>query len=413
MMKRHNTYSYLLILISISISLQFDYLFFNVYFFVPFVVVIPSFILISFYSLRSISFFLWFLMIVVYYLFTIVISNSFSSFESLRRAFIYVFYIIVAVYVLRIILTKISLEDKRKAFILTVILSTLALLIECILRFTEPTLDLRNAGTERFILSTVSKSPSLLEVFSNNYFYAYKYSSIMFFDSNFTGLFALVMVVNILFYRSVFGKSNFINLFLCANIIFVFLSFSRSAMLVLIVILVINTFFLVYKNNKYLFSVSIIFTLPLFMLFLLYAVDGALNDGSFDTKVRIFYSLATISDHDVKNILFGFGVEEGGAVYSYKEGAYAHALIPLLLGQFGLIGLIIYFYVLISMAKQGGFYGWLLFTALFISGLSLADPWQILNFYSFLMIGSIAQDLKLKKYKRFSRANFTYSKSNE
>src|SRR5690606_3785470 len=111
-----------------------------------------------------------------------------------------------------------------------------------------------------------------------------------------------------------------------------------------------------------------------------------IQDSSFNTKINIFYSLNTIAEHGLINILFGYGVEAGGFIYSYKEGAYAHALIPLLIGQFGLIGLIAYFSFLIYLSFKVGFYGWLLSFAIFVSGLSLSDPWQVLNYFSFLVM---------------------------
>lgn len=86
----------------------------------------------------------------------------------------------------------------------------------------------------------------------------------------------------------------------------------------------------------------------------------------------------------------------------FKRGfAYAHALIPLLLGQFGLIGLFLYLSVLAYLSYKAGFFGWLLFLVIMLSGLSLADPWQILNYFVFLIIGHARRlDTRGIKYER-------------
>ena len=93
--------------------------------------------------------------------------------------------------------------------------------------------------------------------------------------------------------------------------------------------------------------------------------------------------------HDIIHILFGYGIDAGAKVYSYKEDAYAHALIPLLLGQFGILGTILFFFFFIYYSFKIGFFGWLLFFAIVFSGFSLADPWQVLNYFVLLIMAHI------------------------
>lgn len=376
------SYSFLLLIV-ISISLQFDYLFFNVYFFVPFLVVISIFLLTILTPIKSANHIIFLFLFLLILLFT-TFAVSLSSAPELKRTLVYSIYIILSVFVVNKFLYKINKVQVERLISLTLYLCVFSVAIETFFRFYMPTLDLRNDNVE-YILSIVNESPSLKDIIINQYFYAYKFSSVMFFDSNFVGIFLLPVLILNLFYmeisrRLIFKILIFVILFL------IFLTFSRSAIMTATIVMYIYFMYMLVRWNKYFFFISLFLSFFIFSIGLFFLYTTLTEDGSLNTKIGIFSSLNTISEHGLISILFGYGVEAGGTIYSYKEGAYAHALIPLLLGQFGLIGLTAYFSFLIYLCFKIGFYGWLLFFAIFVSGLSLADPWQVLNYFSFLVM---------------------------
>ena len=101
-----------------------------------------------------------------------------------------------------------------------------------------------------------------------------------------------------------------------------------------------------------------------------------LSDSSFQTKINIFENLfSRVDDIDLRTILFGGGYEKGGFLYSPNPAAYAHALIPLLLGQVGVIGCACYVATLAYVATRwhDARY-WIV--AFVLTGFSLSDPFE-------------------------------------
>lgn len=335
-------------------------------------------------SVYQLFFLLFFILIV---LFT-TISISISSGSELKRTLIYSIYIILSVFVINKFLYKIDMYDLDKLLRLTLYLCILSVSIETILRFYLPTLDLRSDNAS-YIERVVDMSPTFLEIITSKYFYAYKFSSVMFFDSNFVGLFLLPVLILNLFYIEVSGRKLF-KFLLVIVLLLIFTTFSRSAIITSIAVMYIYFLYVIMRWNKQVFILTLFLSAFIASLGLIYLYSILLQDGSLNTKLNILSSLNTVFDHDLHNILFGFGVDVGGTIYSYQEGSYAHALIPLLLGQFGLIGLAVYLTFLMYFSFKGGFFGWLLFFSIFTSGFSLADPWQILNYFTFLIMAHYA-----------------------
>lgn len=393
-------YSYvLLIVISLAISLQFDYLFFNIPFFVPFFVIFFTFIVTSLTSVKNSEQIILLLLFLSYVAFSVFLTGMIDMTE-IRRTVTYPLYVVVAIYVMNGLLYNINSRQMNRVIKATLFFCVFAALIETYFRLYYPTLDLRSENFAN-VSYIVNLNYTLPEFMFNAYFYAYKFSSIMFFDSNFVGLFLLPLLVLSLFYADKTSWSLRIKLFILIILFLVVLTFSRSAIISALFILYL---FLMYKlsvNKRSLFFLFVVMSLFLIVLGVIYFSDNLKMDGSFNTKLGVFASLSTLLDHDVLNVLFGYGVDAGGTVYSYKEDAYAHALIPLLLGQFGLIGLFLYLSVLAYLSYKAGFFGWLLFLVIMLSGLSLADPWQILNYFVFLIIGHARRlDTRGIKYER-------------
>jgi hypothetical protein len=97
------------------------------------------------------------------------------------------------------------------------------------------------------------------------------------------------------------------------------------------------------------------------------------KDGSFITKIQIFESLKRMPENKLSNNLFGFGIEEGRRAYSYIEGRFGHAHLSLIIGQFGILGLLLYIVCFIAMyVTTRGSVSFLIY-AFIISGFSLID----------------------------------------
>jgi hypothetical protein len=186
-------------------------------------------------------------------------------------------------------------------------------------------------------------------------------------------------------------KIRFASIFvatLILNMLLMILTFSRAGIATAVMLAYFFSLHHIYMKSKLIFILYIFISFSVILFFTSSFLELFLEDGSFLSKIEIFKSLKSIWNNDLLNIFFGFGVVEGAYSYSYQEGAYAHALLPLILGQFGLIGLIIYVFILIRLAVVSGFYGLLLLISIFICGLSLADPLQIMVYFAFLIMAS-------------------------
>lgn len=376
--------SFLLFLISFSVSFQFDYLFFNIPFFYPFLTIVSIFPIIILFPYKSIDQIVIFLLFISALFLFALFAGVYDSSE-LRRTLLYPGYIVISVFVVNKLLQKSTFGEINKVLRLTLYFCVAAVLIETFFRFYMPTLDLRS-DIGQHVSRVADMQPSYVGFFVNQYFYVFKFSSIMFFDSNFVGLFLLPLLVLTLFYLQ-FNK-NEIKFRWLSVLIFLLnlLTFSRSAIISSVAVLYFYFMYKLMKKNSQLFFLVLLFSVLFLFVGLSDFLSLLLKDGSFYTKLSIFTSISSIFEHDLVHILFGYGVDAGGTIYSYRDGAYAHALIPLLLGQFGILGLVVYFTFFIYYSFKVGFFGWLLFFAIMFSGLSLADPWQVLNYFSFLIM---------------------------
>lgn len=99
------------------------------------------------------------------------------------------------------------------------------------------------------------------------------------------------------------------------------------------------------------------------------------SDGSGATKLDVLKRIAEIAPAlDFKKFIFGCGINEGNYTYSYEEGAYSHLLFPMVLGQFGLLGIILYvlFFCFIYYITKG--YIFIFVFSASVVGLSYLHP---------------------------------------
>lgn len=205
-------------------------------------------------------------------------------------------------------------------------------------------------------------------------FYIYKVNSPFFVDSNAVALYAL-FGFSLFYYYYLYqcNRSCFLLLALLFLIfLFILLSFSRASIIALFVLLIFSWYF----RRSYYFKINILF-LSVFIFFLsVPMIISMVNfDGSGSTKVGIyvrFWDLFWLQD--ILPALVGHGINEGNYVYSYEEGKYSHALIPMVTGQFGLFGLVLYFFFFLYSAWITKGHSLYAFIPAFVAGLSYLHP---------------------------------------
>lgn len=253
------------------------------------------------------------------------------------------------------------------------ILPCLTLLsVEFYVRIFNPTL----LNLNDFILNKVKNSN--IENLGVDNFYSFKFASIMFGDSNFIPLFLMPLFVLFLIKKNK-DKYDFIILFLIS--FFVVFSFSRAGIASLIVVVVVVSYLSTKKTVNLVFKSIFYFIVCLFVFISVYSI--VLHDASFITKIKIFDDLSTVFNKSITVALFGFGPGVGGFEYSYEVGLYAHTLLAILLGEVGIIGIIIYLSIYLFIVLKNK-YNIVFMIPLFTLGLSYYEPWEALNVLSIM-----------------------------
>jgi hypothetical protein len=123
------------------------------------------------------------------------------------------------------------------------------------------------------------------------------------------------------------------------------------------------------KKKKY---VLIILEIILAVIIAINLYAFLLNtDGSFRSKFGILDGMKEIHNYNLNNILCGFGFGKGEYSYSYIENGYGHLHIAVIVGQYGILGAIVFitfFSSLLFQTKGKCFYTVMAFI---ISGFSL------------------------------------------
>lgn len=217
-------------------------------------------------------------------------------------------------------------------------------------------------------------------------FYYFKYGSIMFYDSNYTGLFALSILLTVIYLRNIYGLNKFLywGYFIPIIITIIILSFSRSAIITAVFILLMSL------AKKSLSKLLFIAAIGCVSVFILYTAD--ISDKSLASKFEIYSSLTNIYDYSLIDVLFGGGYFAGSFWYSPNQYAYAHSHFPLLLGQVGILGIFAYCVALAYLSLRYAL-SHMFVLAFLISGLSLADPLEPYFFAPLMFIlGSIRKE---------------------
>lgn len=203
-------------------------------------------------------------------------------------------------------------------------------------------------------------------------FYRYKIKTKHFYDTNALALFGLVNFSTLLYFYAYHKKTIIIKLLLFFYLPLIMLCLSRAAFVALCFIL----FYHVYKQlTKFFKFVSFSALIILFLNYMSSIFGAIYNDGSGISKIGIYSSLyENFPKQNFRTLFFGEGINQGNYTYSYEYGKYSHALISMLLGQFGFVGSIIYylyFYIHYMLFSSRILY---IFIPMFITGLSYLHP---------------------------------------
>lgn len=216
---------------------------------------------------------------------------------------------------------------------------------------------------------------NISQVFNN--FYLLKFGSVMFSDSNGVGMYACVCIaINMLLYKFVPKKLWYV----CQLTLFflVIFTLSRSAITSAAVGFLVFFFYrlsLSIKEEQRHISILIIVLFILFSsIFVIPEIlQDIIKDGSGSTKVKIFMSIPELMGADLFSDIFGRGLTVGGKYFSFDSNVkYAHAALPLLLGFFGILGLLIYFVMITIPFRVNRDYA-PVFIIFFLMGLSYLE----------------------------------------
>lgn len=275
------------------------------------------------------------------------------------------------------------MQEMKEGYVISILkrfllFSVLLLIVEFIYRITHPV----------FILEDGTKD---LRDSSDLIFYAYKKSSLMFEDSNFTGIYAMIVFFLAWWsYKNNFYKSRSL---LCVLFLLILGSLSRSAILATIISLIILPFFL----NKRISFIKIITLILVSSFIFLSTLKLIGNDLSFDSKFLIFEkSVDYISKASLNDILFGVGF---GNTDEYI-GIGAHNLILTHLLESGVFGFFLFFFIQYQLIKRSNRQMLYLFIPFFIAGFSLMG--HALTFYFTAAAIIIVVDSYTKKTIRWT-----------
>jgi hypothetical protein len=190
----------------------------------------------------------------------------------------------------------------------------------------------------------------------DEFFYAYKYNSYMYGDSNFTALalLALFWLIDNIFLKS-FRKF----IYLLIVLFLILMTFSRAAYMAILFYFLLKKI----KSKKILISLLTLSALGIYFVFDVVEF----TDASLVTKFEIFNAVAAYnSNSGIFTILFGTGLEK----FVELEGSKwtGHSIIFFVFVSFGLINSLLFFLILSNRFKKEY---WTLYTSQLVASLSL------------------------------------------
>lgn len=224
------------------------------------------------------------------------------------------------------------------------------------------------------------------EYTSKDFFYMFKFSSIIFNDTNEVGFMALI-ILTFMYSLNKVGITKIKRMYFCLFFALLFFTFSRAAILGFLVLFFIYS---IRENIKItvLIPLGLLFLIVIFIFFLSFSTED-ISDVSLKSKFDIFFKtfdyLRTV---DIKTFLFGIGYEKSPTVL----GIYGHNYISLYIIEFGFVGLLLLLSLFFSIFMECNNNKFFLIVY-FITGLSYV-PYFIPYFYILMGILSGLTDNK-------------------
>ena len=278
------------------------------------------------------------------YIIYIIVTQSFldPNFSTLINVIFSLLYFIIMLNIAYYSKTEILVKYSKYFIWFTILL----LVVEAAWRLTHPI----------FVIEGTDKDYRNME---GMLFYAFKFSSIMFKDSNFVGTYGLVAF----FYYYYLRKKKYVKSMMPLIILFILISLtlSRSAIITVLLTIVI-LYFLSIKIKLH----HIILGIVLIISVVFIALPQIETDGSFLSKFDILeLTWRHLQECSLGQFLFGVGF--GNTVEHIGIGA--HNLLVTHLIESGIIGLLFFLIVNFSLINKTKRYSLYLTIPLFISGM--------------------------------------------
>lgn len=195
-------------------------------------------------------------------------------------------------------------------------------------------------------------------------FYIFKENGLIYVDSNFTGIYALVLFFFTYYLKSI-NKLRRYDLFMLISFVLCLLSFSRMSITTLIFC---YNFLLIKKQNLLIKLICLSFLLIGSIVFIHFSF---INDGSFESKLSLFRHIFIFyEERTFFEILFGMGYNNSEAFL----GIAPHTFLTTSLLETGIIGTILslLFFLVVTLATKGK--ALIIICPLLINGFSLWAP---------------------------------------
>ncbi|MFQ0834064.1 hypothetical protein [Citrobacter gillenii] len=182
-------------------------------------------------------------------------------------------------------------------------------------------------------------------------FYIYKINSIAFEDSNFVSVVLIVFYITLrctVIFSNI--KFKFYNVYLYCLLVLIVLTFSRSAYIGVVAFEIIRRVFYSQRGNQTIRN-FLIFCICILIVPLSIQLLGHLTsiDASFLSKFHILdLTIKYLGRADIWHILFGIGF--GNAINAIGMGA--HNIFVALLIENGILGVLLYFSILLSISLR-------------------------------------------------------------
>ena len=273
--------------------------------------------------------------------------------QNIEHAVINVLFSLVYFLLISMSITSLSFSDIKKYFRISVNLIIPLLCFEAVYRWTHPILRNANVGDLEY--------------------YKFKYSSIMYQDSNFVGIFIVVIYFMCTYMRRYHG----VNLKKQQIILFIFavLTLSKASIATIVVFSILYDFNFKKWVKAVMLFFALIIGLPTFM-------QQIVSDNSLMGKLNILnYAMLWWEKTSLFDKLFGVGY--GNAVSAIGMGS--HNIIISYFVESGVLGLILFIVLLVSLLYETGKHGAIVILPFMLNAMSLSSH-AIPYFYCYIAI---------------------------